>query len=39
MATGILIILIVATAPYFYKIHKRLQKLEQEVQVMKNRNQ
>ncbi len=34
MVIGILIILIVCTTPYFYKMHKRLQKLEQEVEAM-----
>lgn len=38
MAIGIIVILIVCTAPYFYRMHQRLHKLEKEVEKMKNNN-
>jgi len=38
MAIGIIVILIVCTAPYFYRMRQRLHKLEKEVEKMKNDN-
>jgi hypothetical protein len=38
MAIGIIVILIVCTAPYFYRMHQRLHRLEKEVEKMKNNN-
>ncbi len=38
MVLGIIIILIICTAPYFYRVHKRLQRLEQQIEELKKQH-